>query len=649
MDITEQAIRNRLKGSQTLLGRVAEVDIFSSYRNLSANTPCIFFSISGSEGQNVGGKESMTMRLEVRSKTSKQDSWDIYTIVKGLLHNQEVSITDVNRIFHACYELSVTDSRFDIEMAAWFIEATYVIETSSYTYPTFKLAAIHPENSKETFDSIADLWSETSPANIISSIDTFDSEHPSVMEFHGKIWTLGDGYDLGDGLYLNDSPLGVNEGIYKDYAVSAYTQAIISFIYKTSVGSFDLEIYDGDTLLYISHPNDTVWTGKDVWINIPVGCTTIRVFMLLTNRHSGPVCVDDLFLSNNAILYDPDTYRRIPSNSGSFDETISGKGYFVRNGMRWQFDLAWNHNTSAMYDKLYTLLENNDMVYFDDGDVPPLTDIGYIYDTESESMTFYSITSPSSTNQAYVTNEGHVPVAIGDCETAEYSTANYAEITTDDTGYVESIKGTLGHYATHKFKFKSTIPHANVKRLRINIKCSGIEVPYHNEPVNGVYMFVWNGTTWQQVNVTTDSQINSITFATSNSTLAKQYVSGLDGYIRIILSTRSSIGISNKLRVYYVEAEINESLGRIVPLTNRALDIISVVNKTNVGTLVELTDYTLADDGRSITVIGQTHGDKIEVKYTRYFEVYIEDIPDVWSARDASRRNNTIRLRSLNS
>jgi hypothetical protein len=84
-----------------------------------------------------------------------------------------------------------------------------------------------------------------------------------------------------------------------------------------------------------------------------------------------------------------------------------------------------------------------------------------------------------------------------------------------------------------------------------------------------------------------------------------------------------------------VECEINEGLDLTVDLSHKAIldeneDVIWVKNLTQGTTLTLGTDYTIANDRRSVTVLGQASGDDIEVKYNRYFEVMFASIPEEW-------------------
>jgi hypothetical protein len=95
-----------------------------------------------------------------------------------------------------------------------------------------------------------------------------------------------------------------------------------------------------------------------------------------------------------------------------------------------------------------------------------------------------------------------------------------------------------------------------------------------------------------------------------------------------------------------VECEINEGLDLRIDLSHKAIldendDVIWVKNLTQGTDLTLDTDYTIANDRRSITVSGQTSGDEIEVKYERYFEVMFASIPEEWFNGDPSNEDRS--------
>jgi hypothetical protein len=104
------------------------------------------------------------------------------------------------------------------------------------------------------------------------------------------------------------------------------------------------------------------------------------------------------------------------------------------------------------------------------------------------------------------------------------------------------------------------------------------------------------------------------------------------------MNSRDGLNALN-LKTYYVEVEINEDLDSIIKLSHKAIldengDVIHVKNLTKGTTLNLNTDYTVAVDRRSVTVLEQDPGDVIEVKYNRYFEVTFSSIPEEWLSGD---------------
>ena len=128
-----------------------------------------------------------------------------------------------------------------------------------------------------------------------------------------------------------------------------------------------------------------------------------------------------------------------------------------------------------------------------------------------------------------------------------------------------------------------------------------------------------------------------MTYSTAEAEVASQLVDSVDNYIRLLLRSRNRRNGTNalNLRTYYVECEINEGLDLTVDLSHKAIldendDVIWVKNLTQGTTLTLGTDYTIANDRRSVTVLDQASGDDIEVKYNRYFEVMFASIPEEW-------------------
>ena len=166
------------------------------------------------------------------------------------------------------------------------------------------------------------------------------------------------------------------------------------------------------------------------------------------------------------------------------------------------------------------------------------------------------------------------------------------------------------------------------------------------ENLDGGILYAWNGTNWVELVRNTNSSKMNLTYSTAETEIAKQFVDPNDNYIRLLLRSRNRrVGMNNlNLRTYYVECEINEGLDLTIDLSHKTIldendDVIWVKNLTQGTTLTLNTDYTTANDRRSITVSGQSSDDEIEVKYNRYFEVMFDSSPEEWFNGDPSSGN----------
>ena len=242
----------------------------------------------------------------------------------------------------------------------------------------FRLTLISPtEEGVHEFTADGDIWTETDAAKTLASRFTTDPSRASVMKIKGITWDLGDGYTLGDGLYLDDSPLGVDEGAYYDFVVTPESLYSFSCLYKIELGTLDLIFWDQtndaeiDTLVLDDIGS---WLGYECNLTAPIGCVLIRVTFSQHDIHSGPYYIDNVSLSNNMILSDPDVYNRTPQRAGSFHKTINGNRVYDLNEVHYSFVLVWNFCDWVQYANFVSLLFSDELIYFDDGDVPPITE-----------------------------------------------------------------------------------------------------------------------------------------------------------------------------------------------------------------------------------------------------------------------------------
>ena len=111
----------------TLTAIVPAADITSAYNPESANYPSISLTTTG--GGAITGlttTNKLTLRIDVYSEKNALQLYTVYDLVRGLLHNQERSVTSANRLFHVIYESKLEHSH-EIETDVWRLTAEYEI------------------------------------------------------------------------------------------------------------------------------------------------------------------------------------------------------------------------------------------------------------------------------------------------------------------------------------------------------------------------------------------------------------------------------------------------------------------------------------------------------------------------------------------
>jgi len=467
------------------------------------------------------------------------------------------------------------------------------------------------EHGLETFDTDASIWSATDTGKISISRYTGDSIRDSVMKIQGPSWTLGDGRTLGDGMYLDDSLTGMGEGAYKDFTVTAGIRYAFSCLHKMSSGTLTIQLHDQTNNASISSVNktDTIWKSYEASIVAPAGCSVIRVKLLQSESdvRPGPFYVDNISLSGNVLLHDPDSYSRVPERVGSLHQTLGGRRVYDLRAIHYSLYLGWNFFGEDQYENLREIYYSNELLYFDDGDVPPLIESERIYETVQ--YDYVNIANPSSTHKAYSDSSSSLPSSKSDFETTEYTTAEYQAIDGDDENYKETANPNADEYLYHKFSLVSSIDSNNMKRFRVKVAMSCNDSSPQN--LDGGVLYAWNGANWVELARNTNSALTDLTYSTAEAEVAKQFVDSDDNYIRLLLRSRNRrYGTYDlSLRTYYVECEVNEGLDSTIQLTHKAIlddeeNVIWVKNLTQGTTLEKGVSYTISTDRREVNIEG---------------------------------------------
>ncbi len=456
------------------------------------------------------------------------------------------------------------------------------------------------------------MWSETDNSKTTASRYTGDGVRASVMQFIGNSWELGDGVTLGDGNYLGQSADGKGEGVYKDYTVTAGNLYTFSALHR--VGHSDayltIQIYDqsNDESISSVNVNATSWTTRSERITAPFGCSTIRVKFLQKSdvAYTGPFFVDNVALNESGIVYDPDDYSYAPEVIGAYFQTLGGRRVHDQRGIHYDFLLRWEYLEKAQVDLLRAMFTQGETIYFDDSEVPYLTESEVVSDTAEED--YVGVTNPSSTNKAYTDNSSSLPSAEGDFDSTEYSTAGYGKIDGDDANYHQTTNPTAGNYLYHRFDFDGGIARASVNRFRVLVKASCDDASPDN--IDGCILYAWNDVDagWVEVARSSSSAKTSLAYSTAESDVAQSYIDSSTQRVKLLLRSVASrtSGQNLTLRTYYAELELNEGLDLTVDLSHRAVltssDVIYVKNLTQSITMKNLVEYEIASDRRSIAV-----------------------------------------------
>lgn len=392
----------------------------------------------------------------------------------------------------------------------------------------------------ETFDYDGDLWTESDSEFTTVSRYTSDPDRASVMKVIGDCITLGMGFTLGDGMELGDAVAG--EGVYKDYAVAGGQVHNLTFFYRGDSGTLRFQAYDQSNGAEISHTDltDATWTAYEKLITAPASCSTVRLKFIQEGNPAMAFLIDDVNFSGNAFAKDPDVYHRWPTVVRTFTQLAGGRRVSDKLTIHYDFDLQWNYLTADEYDDLRELLYANELLYFDDTDVPLVVETGTI--RTNATYNFVGITNPSSTHKAYASILASVPSAEGGAETTEFSTADYQAVDADDANNKESDETLFTDYTAryifHKFLLESGIATADVQRIRILV--AALSDDESEDDDDGCILYAWNGANYVKLTSTSADAKTDLTYRQTGAVIAQSFVDSVDDYVRLLLRTRKA-------------------------------------------------------------------------------------------------------------
>lgn len=334
----------------------------------------------------------------------------------------------------------------------------------------------------------------------------------------------------------------VNEGVYKDFTVVAEQKVSVSFFVKSTddTDEFTAIIYDQDNsaivTTYTPHTVDTTWRCFEIDFTVPEDCTTIRVTLngLVADTYE----VDAFAFNKDEIVvqpFGPEGISEDPEMVGVLKQSLSGKRVQHKLGTHWRYTLRWSRMGDDFFDRLILLYESGEVLYLDDGDVPNLTERSTIL--TNAVYDFADITAPSTTHVGYYTKSANLPASAAQFEDDEYADAWYTDIA---AGTLRSHEWSASKYLYHQFVFRPSEYGAGIERLSIRVKTVLDDLAVGN--LDGVTIYVWNGSSWQIIARTSSPSIEDITWYTYSAGEAQSMVpqesSESNGLVRILVKSR---------------------------------------------------------------------------------------------------------------
>lgn len=373
-----------------------------------------------------------------------------------------------------------------------------------------------------TYPDDVDTWTETDSGLVTISVETVSSR--TFMRFVTS---------------------AVTEGVFKDFTVTSGQKVSCSFFVKSTndtdqfTAIFHDQTNDAAITTYTPHTVDTTWRCYEVEITAPTDCVTIRVTLngLVADTYE----IDSFAFNKDEMVIQPGyPFDNNPDIVGVTKQSLQGGRVQHRIGTHWRYSLSWAYVEDAFFDRMVLLYESGETLYLDDGDVPDLTEQSTLYTNATYDHT--GVTKPSTTHVAYYTESSDLPTSAGQFEDDEYIDAWYTDIAAET---LRSHEYSASDYLYHKFIFRPSEYSTSVQRLAINIKSILDDLAVGN--IDGVLVYVWNGSNWQEIFRTSSDSAEDITWYTYSASEAQSMVpqdgSESNGIVRILVRTRPKGGL----------------------------------------------------------------------------------------------------------
>jgi len=489
----------------------------------------------------------------------------------------------------------------------------------------------NPNDFVTYFDEVYEIFPVTS-TGAKRTLFLTDNNHPSCMKV---------------------SAVATNQGVYKEVSVGGSERHVVEFAYMCSGGQqirARIQDHTNTTTLHQVTLGGANWANFYKRVTTPASCRILRIDLLKASTVAKAFYIDDVRIQGNMLYADPDDYGIELKDSTQDHQTADGGKTTDRLGQNAIFSFRYPTITASVFSRLRNGAKGGLATYFDDGNVPVVTEAFVIRATASK--TFNGVTQ-GMTDKAYYTATSATPNTATNFQAASFSNTRYANIGQEgSTMATNPITGT-GDYGYHKFVFKTTVYASKLHIKKFAVKYQGLAVDASPNGVQGVNLYAWNGTAWVLVGRSRTSDKQTIAFDTTRKEQAQQFVDVASGYIRILAQTRATkdTGGTLNLKTYYIEAKVNEDEGYSKTLHNKAIlsasgGIVSAKNLTSGSSLVlnrATTGYRIGDDRKKIYITSdEVSGSYIQVKYNQYYNVAIRTLkqPTIFKGNIANPRSS---------
>jgi len=436
------------------------------------------------------------------------------------------------------------------------------------------------------------------------------------------------------------------KGVYYDIAdLTADEIHVVEFDYKIdATQEIDYVIYDQTNGANISTGTlDAAanWLGFYEEVTTPAGCVTIRIYLRAGTATSVAFYIDNIGCRGNVIKEDPESsaYRRTFPHQSTRHVMQDGSIVDDSTPPRVLFPLQWNLLTNTQFDPLVKFARSNNQSYFNDGNLPQFTIKQEVY-AETQ-YTYSGITNPSGGSIAYYDTDVDLPNAEADFQTTEFSTANYQAVDGNDSNSADtaiSAAADVKKHAYHKFIIDISGEYAVIDAIqRFKLKYVGECDDASGNDVDGVVVYVWNGSNWMRVGNTSSADKTTVDYTTDEPVQAQDFIDIVDQTVAVLVRSRGHKGSDGNLTLksYYISAWINQDMGSGIKLPSQARldsgDVVSVENLTDDAVLVLGTDYEIGDGLDNLKAMSETAGDLIEVTYNPRMKItQAQSLLDQW-------------------